>query len=109
MADGPSFRQWSRRPTIWQEEDMSVNNPPRSDHPFDTSTPWEPIDDWTTLKGLYIEIHSGGRLIDQGRVDDVMADGSIFWLMHDGASGRRIIENLPGTYVRLSSIFKMDT
>jgi hypothetical protein len=91
------------------EEDISVSTPATAKHPGDTYSPWEPVDDWTTLKGLDIEIHIGGRLIDQGRVDDVMADGSILWLMHEGATGRRIIENARGTCVRQSSIFDTDS
>lgn len=63
--------------------------------------PRQPVDDWTTLKGEDVEIHIGSRMTDRGRVDDVMADGSILWLKHDGASGRRIIQNLSGTFVRL--------
>lgn len=84
-------------------DDMPLSNARKTEHPVDRSAPWEPVDNWATLRGLDIEIHMGGRLIDQGRVDDVMPDGSLLWLMNDGASGRRIIENLPGTLVRLSS------
>lgn len=62
-----------------------------------------PVDDWTTLKGQDIEIFQNERLIDHGRVDDVVSDGTLLWLMHDGASNRRIIENLPGTFIRLAS------
>lgn len=64
--------------------------------------PWKPVDDWITLKNQDIEIFRNGRLIDHGRVDDVTSDGSLLWLMHDGASTRRIAENLPGTYIRLA-------
>ena len=64
--------------------------------------PWKPVDDWTTLKGQDVEIFENGRLIDRGRVDDATSDGTVLWLMQDGASSRRIIENLPGTFIRLA-------
>jgi hypothetical protein len=66
------------------------------------SLPWEPVDDWSTLRDQNVEIHIGGRVADRGQVADVMADGSVLWLMEDGVSGRRIIENQPGTYIRLN-------
>ncbi|WP_332603652.1 hypothetical protein [Arthrobacter sp. S2(2024)] len=59
------------------------------------------VADWTTLKYQDIEVHIGGKLTDQGRVVDVMSDGSVLWLMHDGVSRRRLIENLPETDVML--------
>ncbi|BCW58632.1 hypothetical protein StoSoilB20_19790 [Arthrobacter sp. StoSoilB20] len=64
------------------------------------TAPWQPIDDWTALKSQDVEIFRNGSLIDHGRVDDVATDGSMLWLMHDGVLSRRIIENLPGTFVR---------
>jgi hypothetical protein len=66
------------------------------------NAPWKPVDDWTTLKSQDVEVIKNGRLIDRGRVDDVTSDGSVLWLMPDGASNRRIIENLPGTFIRLA-------
>jgi hypothetical protein len=80
--------------------DMSATNAPTTESPASLPTPWRPVDDWSTLKDHHVEIHIGGKLIDQGRVDDVTPDGAVLWLMLDGASGRRIIENQPGTYVR---------
>lgn len=64
---------------------------------------WEPIEDWSELKGQMIKIHSGGRVIDRGRVDAVMADGSALWLMHEGVSGRRMIERQKGIHIRTDS------
>ena len=63
-------------------------------------TPWQPVDDWASLKDHLVEVHIRGGIADQGRVDDVMADGSVLWLMQEGASARRIIEHLPGTHIR---------
>jgi hypothetical protein len=79
---------------------MPETNPTKTEAPAETPRPWQPIDDWTTLKGQTIEIHRGGSVIDRGRVDDVLADGSALWLTFDGASRRRIIEHQSGTYVR---------
>ena len=59
------------------------------------------VKDWTTLKDQMVEIRVDGRATDRGRVDDVMADGSILWLSNDGPSGRRIIVSEPGTSVYL--------
>ena len=70
--------------------------------PFVT-VPWKPVEDWTTLKGQDIEIFENGSLIDRGRVDDVTSDGFVLRLMQEGASSRRLIENLPGTFIRLAS------
>lgn len=67
------------------------------------SASWHPVDDWSILTGHDVEIYIGGKVVDRGRVDDVMADGSILWLKHEGATSRRIIENALGTYVRLSA------
>jgi hypothetical protein len=64
---------------------------------------WQPVADWVTLKGLEVEVFVGGRMLDRGHVDDVMADGSLLWLMQQGASERRIIENQPETHLRLAS------
>lgn len=60
------------------------------------------IEDWSSLKDQNVAVYIGGRKADQGRVDDVMPDGSILWLMNDGSSGRRMIENQPGTSIQLS-------
>ncbi|MCQ6271450.1 hypothetical protein M8J71_13275 [Pseudarthrobacter sp. R1] len=61
---------------------------------------WQPVDDWASVEGRYIEIYRHGVQIDRGVVDAVTADGTILWLMQDGALPRRIIEQLPGTYIR---------
>ena len=79
---------------------MPATNQTKTQAPAEPPKPWQPIDDWTTLHGQDIEIHRGGSVIDRGRVDAVMADGSALWLKFNGASGRRIIERQPGTYIR---------
>lgn len=63
--------------------------------------PWQPVEDWSSLKDQTVEIHVGGKVADRGCVDDVMADGSALWLKNNGASGRRIIEHLPETNISL--------
>lgn len=72
----------------------------REFHPL--SLPWEPVHDWSTLRDQNVEVHIGGRVADRGQVADVMIDGSVLWLMQDGVSGRRIIENQRGTSIRLN-------
>lgn len=58
------------------------------------------VHDWTTLKeGREVEVHLFETVIDRGRVDVVMPDGSMLWLTHD-ASPRRIIEKLPDLVIK---------
>lgn len=76
---------------------MTIGNPVREAPRPDPATSWQPVDDWSSLKGQDVVIYVGGKMTDSGQVEDVMADGSLLWLMHNGASSRRIIENLPGT------------
>jgi len=71
-----------------------------SDCTVDRYTPWQPVDDWTALNGHDVEVQRHGKVIDHGRVEAVMADGSLLWLMQYGAHSRRIIEQQPGTYLR---------
>ncbi|BCW86511.1 hypothetical protein NicSoilE8_41840 (plasmid) [Arthrobacter sp. NicSoilE8] len=46
------------------------------------------------------KIYLNGGIVDKVQVDDVMTDGSVLWLRN----GRRIIENLPGTFIRLTRL-----
>lgn len=62
---------------------------------------WQPVDDWTGLKGEKIEVHEQGRIIDQGTVDAVTPNGLILWLAFDGHLPRRLVEKLDGRYVRV--------
>lgn len=62
---------------------------------------WKPVDDWSILKDPYVEIYRSGMVADRGLVDDVMADGSVLWLMQDGATGRRLIESQSGVHILL--------
>lgn len=78
---------------------MFATNATKTQASAEPPRPWEPIEDWSELKGQMIEIHSGGRVIDRGRVDAVMADGSALWLMLEGVSGRRVIERQKGIYI----------
>lgn len=85
------------------EEDVFATNATKIQPSAEPPRLWEPIEDWSELKGQMIEIHSSGRVIDRGRVDAVMADGSALWLMHEGVSGRRMIERQKGIYIRTDS------
>ncbi|MGO4246061.1 hypothetical protein AB4Y87_02520 [Paenarthrobacter sp. RAF54_2] len=62
---------------------------------------WQPVDDWTDLKGEKIEVHERGRVIDKGTVDAVTANGLVLWLAFDGPFPRRLVEKLHGRYVRV--------
>ena len=61
---------------------------------------WQPVDDWTTLTGDFVEFHRRGRLLDAGKVDAVTPNGEILWLEHDGALPRRIIEKQADVFAR---------
>ena len=61
---------------------------------------WLPVDDWTFLEGLHVEIYRRGMLLDEGVVECTAPDGALLWLKQDGAALRRIVEKLPGMYVR---------
>jgi hypothetical protein len=52
------------------------------------------------LEGRDVEIFCRDRMVDKSTVESVTADGRILWLTLDGATSRRLIEKLPGTYVR---------
>jgi hypothetical protein len=62
---------------------------------------WQPVDDWTSLRGQTIEVHEHGKVMDLGVVDAVTLDGLILWLAFDGSLPRRIIEKDHGRYVRV--------
>ncbi|CAN7546678.1 MULTISPECIES: hypothetical protein [Bacteria] len=83
------------------EDEMPTSMTPNQDqtniHSFAS---WQPIDDWTVLTGQDVEVHTRGSVTDRGRVEAVMADGSLLWLMQDGAHSRRVVEQQPGTYIR---------
>jgi hypothetical protein len=62
--------------------------------------PWQPAEDWTVLEGHHVEIYAQGKLIDQGRVESVMDNGSMLWLRQEGVHLRRLILNDPQIYIR---------
>lgn len=66
------------------QEDMSSNPAEHSPVAF----PRQPVDDWSTLENQNVEVHIAERVAGRGRAADVMADGSILWLMPE--------EELPG-------------
>lgn len=60
---------------------------------------WQPVDDWITLPGAYVEVHCRGQLVDLGTVDSVTHDGNLLWLQQHGADPRRIIHRGPDIFV----------
>lgn len=55
-----------------------------------------PIEDWTVLVGVFVEIRLWGRTKCSGPVDAVSGDGSILWV-HPPGSERRLYEKA-GSY-----------
>jgi len=64
---------------------------------------WQPVDDWTTLAGSFVEFHHQGRLLDAGTVEAVTPDGEVLWLSLEGSLPRRIIQKEPNVFARLLS------
>jgi hypothetical protein len=62
---------------------------------------WKPVDDWTVVTGLKVEVWDRDRLLDQGIVDAVTADGAILWLKHHGVLHRRVVEKVDDRHIRV--------
>lgn len=62
---------------------------------------WQPEDDWTLLVGQHIQIHEHGRILDEGRVENVTKDGHVLWLEMDGPQSRRLVEKTPVSHVKV--------
>jgi hypothetical protein len=56
---------------------------------------------WTVVTGLEVEVWDRDRLLDQGIVDAVTADGAILWLKHHGVLHRRVVEKVDGQHIRV--------
>ncbi len=53
-------------------------------------------DSWAPVAGEWVQIRSGGRTVDEGRVDFVTADEELLWLCAHGATTRRIVAKAEG-------------
>ena len=92
----------STQPGNSRDDTAEMNQPlARGITPVNESMSRQPHPDWTTLKGHNVEIYDHCRIIDQGRVETVTADGSILWLTQDGANARRLVQNGLNLEVRL--------
>jgi hypothetical protein len=49
------------------------------------------VQDWSRLQDMRVQIIEDGRVLREGRVDMVAADGSVLWLAMDGVFGRQLI------------------
>ncbi|MFE4834528.1 hypothetical protein ACFRAU_07580 [Arthrobacter sp. NPDC056691] len=54
------------------------------------------VTDWRRAPGEIVEIHAGGELLRRGEVDEVMPNGTGFWLLADGAHLRTYIDKAEG-------------
>jgi hypothetical protein len=48
------------------------------------------INDWSSLKGSFVQIRLDGRGVDSGQVETVAEDGTVLWLERHGANSRRL-------------------
>ena len=62
------------------------------------------VTDWRPLVGLDVQIWRGNKIVDQGRVEAVTADGKVLWLKQLGAIERRLVMKEPGTGLRVRLI-----
>ena len=62
------------------------------------------VTDWRPLVGQDVQIWRGNKIVDQGRVEAVTADGKVLWLKQLGAIERRLIMKEPGTGLRVRLI-----
>lgn len=62
---------------------------------------WKRVDAWTVVTGLEVEVWDRDRLLDQGIVDAVTADGAILWLKHHRVLHRRVVEKVDGQHIRV--------
>jgi hypothetical protein len=49
------------------------------------------VQDWSKLQDMQVQIIEDGRVLREGHVDMVAADGSVLWLAMDGVFGRQLI------------------
>lgn len=49
------------------------------------------VHDWSKLEDMQVQITEDGRVLREGRVDMVAADGSVLWLAMDAVAGRQLI------------------
>jgi hypothetical protein len=58
--------------------------------------PVAPGENWEDLRGHWVELRSGGRVLRTGEVEDVTADSSALWLSPNGVEGRQLIAKTDG-------------
>lgn len=63
--------------------------------------------EWLPVRGEAVQIRNNGRIIREGFVDAVTADGSILWLAADGAFPRQMVCKADGDEVWIT--YKWDT
>lgn len=56
----------------------------------------EPIDNWTDLAGLPVQIRKGGRLVRVGRIETVTLSGDVLWLKSQGVEPRTLFQKTEG-------------
>ena len=62
------------------------------------------VTDWRPLVGLDVQIWRGNKIVDQGLVEAVTADGNVLWLKQQGAINRRLVMKEAGTGLRVRLI-----
>ena len=82
------------------QDDMNDSTP---DSRFDKPQS-KMVTDWRPLVGQDVQIWRGNKIVDQGRVETVTADGKVLWLKQQGAIERRLVMKEPGTGLRVRLI-----
>lgn len=52
--------------------------------------------DWKRRTGTWVEVHHNGTFVRAGILDEIMADGGIFWLASNGVERRALFDTDSG-------------
>lgn len=62
---------------------------------------WRPVDDWTQLTNLDVEVWDRDQLVDRGTVEVATADGTVLWLKQEGVAYRRAIDKTINRHIKV--------
>ena len=56
----------------------------------------EPIDDWTDLAGVTVQIRKDGRIVRVGHVETVSPSADVLWIQGQGVEPRTLFQKTEG-------------